>query len=47
MLVGPPDEAGPDPEKCSRETSNENLAALSNFQDSELKFDVVRIRVAE
>lgn len=41
MLVGPPDEAGPDPAKWSRQTSNENLAALSNFQDWELKFDIV------
>lgn len=42
MLVGPFDKfSGPDPAKCSRQTSNENLAALSNFQDSELKFDIV------
>lgn len=36
-----PDEAGLDPEKGSRQASNENLAALSNFQDSEVKFDMV------
>lgn len=47
MLVGPPDEAGPYPEKRSRQTSNENLAALSRFQDSELEFDIVCIRVAK
>lgn len=36
-----PEEAGLDPEKGSRQTSNVNLAALSNFQDSDVKFDIV------
>lgn len=38
-----PDEADLDSEKGSRQTSNGNLAALSNFQDSEVKFDIVWI----